>query len=178
MQINKEIIKTLKASKLDVDKFCIYLLVHYFKLKPKGNEEDYSNILTRSQLLGILDKNQKFRIDLFGKSKITVTDEEVERYRNCFAKEISGFSGKTGSKAACKNKLETFLTNNPQYDIENIITAAKYYVRNFQEISGIMQQADYLIYKLVNGYEHSRLESIIDEAIKYKSHGFEIKRHT
>lgn len=79
------------------------------------------------------------------------------------------FTGSMGTPSACVDKATEWLINNPDYTFEDIINAAKYWINNkSQELSNpmMMGQADYFIYKQVDGVQTSRLSSIIDEALE------------
>lgn len=86
-------------------------------------------------------------------------EDDVDRYREVFSKEKSGYIGKMGSKQGCIKKLKKFFKVHPEYDMNDVIKAGEFYVKNHVEISGFLQQADYFIEK--NGT--SRLETVLEE---------------
>jgi hypothetical protein len=70
--------------------------------------------------------------------------------------------GSMGSTNGCKEKLERWMLENPQYSIDNIYNASKAYIKSVDDYK-YLQQADYFIYKKDAFGEQSRLSSFIDE---------------
>ena len=71
-----------------------------------------------------------------------------------------------GSKKSIAERFKKFIREN-NISPDNLIELASYYVNNFQQISGYLQQADYFLYKekLVSGKKvtESRAESLLSE---------------
>jgi len=117
---------------------------------------------------GLIRRNSVGQIKLLNQNLeevISDVDKYLEEYRNVF-KDL--FTGSMGSPKAVRKKLLNWLEENPQYDMQDIIKAAHYWVDNKKrEVSNpnLIGQADYFISKKVDGVETSRLLSIIDEAI-------------
>ena len=98
---------------------------------------------------------------------IKITDNFVDEYRNKW----KGLKpGSMGSFSSCKDKLIRWLSNNPNYESEQILKAADIYLNSIQNYQ-YLQQADFFIYKKEGKDEHSRLSAFIDE-IETKSEGW------
>jgi hypothetical protein len=68
-----------------------------------------------------------------------------------------------GSGTACKNNLSEFLKRNTQYNLDDVIKAAKLYINTVNDFT-YLQRADYFIYKQdKNKNVTSTLEAFIDE---------------
>lgn len=86
-------------------------------------------------------------------------DELTKEYRNLW----KGLKpGSMGSEQACKDKLYRWMHNNPSYNKNDILNAAKKYINSVDNFN-YLQQADYFIYKKDLNGESSRLSAFIDE---------------
>lgn len=98
------------------------------------------------------------------KSKRTINllvDERVDEFRNKW----QGLKpGSMGSKKACKEKLNRWMKENPEYSFEDILKAADLYLATEGANLRFLQRADYFIFKQ-DTYkdEMSRLSAFIDE---------------
>ena len=122
----------------------------------------------------IIDKkgNPKVNYELLNGEKqldyTTVYDavsENIDQYRQVWK---GLFTGSMGTPSACIDKITEWLINNPNYSFDNVVTAASYWIeQKSKEVDNpmIIGQADYFIYKKVDGVVTSRLSSIIDEAL-------------
>lgn len=72
-------------------------------------------------------------------------------------------AGSMGSPTACHEKLKRWMLENPSYKKEDIMKAAKAYIKSLNNYQ-YLQQADYFIYKKDAHGESSRLSAFIDEA--------------
>ena len=70
--------------------------------------------------------------------------------------------GSMGSTDACREKLQRWMSVNPQYSTDDIYNASKAYIKSVDNYQ-YLQQADYFIYKKDAFGEQSRLSSFIDE---------------
>jgi|TARA_R110000782_G_scaffold126006_2_gene217619 hypothetical protein len=70
--------------------------------------------------------------------------------------------GSMGSEGTCTDKLIKWMKLNPSYSKEDIIKAAKIYLKTVDNYQ-YLQQADYFIFKKDAFGESSRLSSFIDE---------------
>lgn len=70
--------------------------------------------------------------------------------------------GSMGSENTCKDKLVKWMTLNPSYSKDDILKAAKIYLKSIDNYQ-YLQQADYFIFKKDAFGESSRLSSFIDE---------------
>jgi hypothetical protein len=70
--------------------------------------------------------------------------------------------GAMGSEGTCNDKLIKWMKLNPSYSKEDIIKAAKIYLKTVDNYQ-YLQQADYFIFKKDAFGESSRLSSFIDE---------------
>lgn len=87
-------------------------------------------------------------------------DEFIEEYRNLW----KGLKvGSMGSPTACREKMERWMKENPDYSKEDILKAARIYINSVDNYQ-YLQAAHYFIYKKDNGKEEdSRLSAFIEE---------------
>jgi len=86
-------------------------------------------------------------------------DEFIEEYRNLW----KGLKvGSMGSTMACKEKMERWIKENPNYSKEDILKAAKIYINSLNNYQ-YLQAAHYFIYKKDGKEEDSRLSAFIEE---------------
>ena len=91
----------------------------------------------------------------------SLLDERVDEFRNKW----QGLKpGSMGSKKACKEKLNRWMKENPEYSYEDILKAADLYLATEGANIRFLQRADYFIFKQ-DTYkdEMSRLSAFIDE---------------
>lgn len=87
-------------------------------------------------------------------------DEFVKEYRNLW----KGLKiGSMGSHNTCFDKLSRWFSENPSYTKDDVLNAAKLYIKSLDNYQ-YLQQADYFIYKKDGKEESSRLSSFIDES--------------
>ena len=90
-----------------------------------------------------------------------LVDERIDEFRNKW----QGLKpGSMGSKKACKEKLNRWMKENPEYSFEDILKAADLYLATEGANLRFLQRADYFIFKQ-DTYkdEMSRLSAFIDE---------------
>ena len=86
-------------------------------------------------------------------------DEFIEDYRNLW----KGLKvGSMGSPMACKEKMERWMKENPNYSKEDILKAARIYINSLNNYQ-YLQAAHYFIYKRDGKEEDSRLSAFIEE---------------
>ena len=86
-------------------------------------------------------------------------DEFIEEYRNLW----KGLKlGSMGSPSACREKMERWMKENPNYTKEDILKAAKIYINSLNNYQ-YLQAAHYFIYKKDGKEEDSRLSAFIEE---------------
>ena len=86
-------------------------------------------------------------------------DEFIEEYRNLW----KGLKvGSMGSPLACKEKMERWMKENPNYSKKDILKAAKIYINSLNNYQ-YLQAAHYFIYKKDGKEEDSRLSAFINE---------------
>ena len=86
-------------------------------------------------------------------------DKFIEEYRNLW----KGLKvGSMGSPMACKEKMERWMKENPNYTKEDILKAAKIYINSLNNYQ-YLQAAHYFIYKKDGKEEDSRLSAFIEE---------------
>lgn len=86
-------------------------------------------------------------------------DEFIEEYRNLW----KGLKvGSMGSSNACKEKMERWMKENPNYSKEDILKAARIYINSLNNYQ-YLQAAHYFIYKKDGKEEDSRLSAFIEE---------------
>ena len=177
--INKEI---LEVNKITYEEFVMLLSVvegfEYFddtKILKSLEEKNFLKVRTNTVI--IRDKTKKFLnsiskdVDIVGTKVEIITkrtqrevndevNERVQEYRNVFK---GHKAGSMGSVTACKNNLSEFLKRNTQYNLDDVIKAAKLYINTVNDFT-YLQRADYFIYKQdKNKNVTSTLEAFIDE---------------
>jgi hypothetical protein len=86
-------------------------------------------------------------------------DEFIEKYRNIW----KGLKpGSLGSYRTCYDKMKRWMIENPNYSKEDILKAARIYIKSLDNYQ-YLQQADYFIFKKDGKDENSRLSAFIDE---------------
>ena len=86
-------------------------------------------------------------------------DQFIEEYRNLW----KGLKvGSMGSPMACKEKMLRWMGENPQYSKEDILKAARIYIKSVNNYQ-YLQAAHYFIYKKDGKEEDSRLSAFIEE---------------
>lgn len=86
-------------------------------------------------------------------------DEFIEEYRNLW----KGLKvGSMGSPNACKEKMERWMKENPNYTKEDILKAARIYINSLNNYQ-YLQAAHYFIYKKDGKEEDSRLSAFVEE---------------
>lgn len=91
-------------------------------------------------------------------------DPEINQFVTEFRHLWKGLKpGSMGSQNGCKDKLIRWMRDNPQTTKEDILKAAKTYLKSLADYR-YLQAADYFIYKKDMHGESSRLSAFIDEA--------------
>ena len=86
-------------------------------------------------------------------------DEFIEEYRNLW----KGLKvGSLGSYRTCYDKMKRWMSENPNYSKEDILKAARIYIKSLDNYQ-YLQQADYFIFKKDGKDENSRLSAFIEE---------------
>ena len=86
-------------------------------------------------------------------------DEFIEEYRKLW----KGLKvGSLGSYKTCYDKMKRWMSENPNYSKEDILKAARIYIKSLDNYQ-YLQQADYFIFKKDGKDENSRLSAFIDE---------------
>lgn len=93
--------------------------------------------------------------------------DEIDKFVETYRQKWKGMgTGLMGSPKACKDKLTTWLEENPQYTFDDILMAVDMYLRSVNNPKYI-QRADYFISKIENKVQHSRLSAFIEEIDNY-----------
>jgi len=113
--------------------------------------------LTSTESIGSI-KN-KIKIKKSSRAISLGLDDFIKEFRNLW----KGLKpGSMGSEKACKDKMYKWMQDNPSYNKEDIIKAAKLYIKSLDDLK-FLQQADYFVYKKDAHGESSRLSAFIDE---------------
>lgn len=95
------------------------------------------------------------------------TFNEIDNFIEVYRKKWKNLGpGLMGSPNSCKDKLTTWMNNNPEYTFDDILMAVDLYLRSVNNPKYI-QRADYFISKMEKGIEHSRLSAFIEEIDNY-----------
>lgn len=98
------------------------------------------------------------------KSKRVISSEIEERIHEFRDKWRGLKTGSMGSEKACKEKLNRWMKENPNYSFEQILKAVDLYLNTEGTNLRYLQRADYFIFKQENSKEEvSRLSAFIDE---------------
>jgi len=174
MIINRELRVKLEQAALPVEKCLLFLLGTYFNVPTKELSLQKHYILQMVKLGIIKTVGAVYSVP----SLFTTESDEVvstytvesdvlnnlDNYRKLF-KGVNTRPGMQGDKNECYKKLVRWLYNNPEYTMQDIINKTSQYINKKQSIGEelFIQQADYLVYKIVNSEEKSTLATIIDE---------------
>ena len=169
-----EFVTLLKLNGSNIDLFLIEFESEIYILE-KLQEKQFIKIITYSEV--ILREKSKLLLDFLSiessysdykskkvvkKSTRTISegfDEFIEEYRNLW----KGLKvGSMGSPSACKEKMERWMKENPNYSKEDILKAAKIYINSLNNYQ-YLQAAHYFIYKKDGKEEDSRLSAFIEE---------------
>jgi len=125
-------------------------------LREKGKL--FIELISIEKLSSVKDKKQIKKSD-------RLLENEVNTFIEEFRNKWKGLKpGSMGSEQACKDKLIRWMSNNPKYSKEQILTAVDTYLQSLNNYT-YLQQADFFIYKKEGRDEHSRLSAFIDEEI-------------
>jgi len=178
-------IKKLLSKSLIKDKDAAILLIYAIE-----NNINPACVLITEQDIQQLSKDKVIIIDSKGNPKVNYSEltkeqeiknkeiydyvnNNIDKYRSIWK---GLFTGSMGTPSACTDKITAWLIHNSQYNFEDVLTAAEYWVENkAQELDNpnLIGQADYFIYKKVDGVQTSRLSSIIEEALEEKNSSFD-----
>ena len=169
-----EFVTLLKLNGSNIDLFLIEFESEIYILE-KLQEKQFIKIITYSEV--ILREKSKLLLDFLSiesnypnykekkiikKSNRVINegfDEFIEEYRNLW----KGLKvGSMGSPMACKEKMERWMKENPNYSKEDILKAAKIYINSLNNYQ-YLQAAHYFIYKKDGKEEDSRLSAFIEE---------------
>lgn len=165
MRLNTDFKKSLEKYNLDQHNTLLYILD---KLGILSSDLSHLNEqeVNRIEYLFLQRNGSSYdtKIPLFAgisfKIPVPLSSDEITKniqtYRNVF-KGLK--TGSMGDKKACISKLKKWFEDYPDKTIEDVIAAAKYYIRTLNKDYTYLQQADYFIMK--NG--QSRLSTMIDE---------------
>lgn len=167
-----EFITLLKLSEIEIDlqlsdNVLISLQEKQFIKIIKDEDETVTIIREKSKLLidflSIESSYSNYKEKkIIKKSTRTISegfDEFIEEYRNLW----KGLKvGSMGSPTACKEKMERWMKENPNYSKEDILKAARIYINSLNNYQ-YLQAAHYFIYKKDGKEEDSRLSAFIEE---------------
>jgi hypothetical protein len=172
----------LEGHELSIEEFLTLLYLHGIGKYTSIYEKCYKSLQER-QFIKIDDEKQLHlrgkaiqlielvTIDSIGsiknKTKIKKSSRAIQLELDDFIKEFrllwKGLKpGSMGSEKACSDKMYKWMQDNPSYNKEDILKAAKLYIKSLDNLN-YLQQADYFIYKKDAHGESSRLSAFIDE---------------
>jgi hypothetical protein len=118
-----------------------------------------------------IDLIESLEIDSFGSMKkekvLTKSERAIQEDLDAHLKEYrhswKGIKlGSMGGAQACRDKLFKWLKNNLEYDMQDVLRAARIYIRSVDNYK-YLQNAEYFISKVHDGVAHSNLSSFIEE---------------
>jgi len=179
----------LKEQNLSVNEFLILLSVDNVNIPYVGNRDDLDILQKKGYIKLMINEYKESCFILREKAELLlelVTIEESLKHETSKAiskrsnrvinSDIDQFIqdyrslwkglkvGAMGDLQACKDKMYKWMKTNPQYSKEDILKAARLYIRSVDNLK-YLQQADYFIYKedKINKIEQSKLSSMVDE---------------
>lgn len=83
---------------------------------------------------------------------------------NLFRDKWKGLArGSMGGKNSCKEKMNRWMKENPEYSYDDVLKAADIYIDSLNNNYTYLQRADYFIFKKEGKDESSRLSAYVDE---------------
>ncbi|HEX8586111.1 MAG TPA: hypothetical protein VF680_17095 [Allosphingosinicella sp.] len=133
----------------------------------KDEEQSITILREKSKLLIdfllIEGLNSDYKVNKVNKKSERVINNGIDDFVNEFRGMWKGLKpGSMGSFAGCKEKLIRWMKDNPQYSKEDVLKAARIYIKSLDNYT-YLQQADYFIYKKDAFGESSRLSAFVDE---------------
>lgn len=150
-------------------------------------DEKTQESLQKKQFVKLLFDNEKRIIILREKSKLLlnfllietkssdyITKKVIKKSERIINNDIDNFIdnfrllwkglkvGSMGSSHSCKDKMIRWMSENPSYEKEEILKAARIYIKSLNDYT-YLQAADYFIFKKDGKEESSRLSAFIDE---------------
>lgn len=160
-----EILKKVKKAKVNNESRSVLWLVAQISGLDESVVEIEDIDVQRLSREGLLEREKGGIVINLDFDTAEITQEQVDNYRNIWK---GLFTGSMGSPEGVKDKMIRWLNSNPKYTYDDICRAAKYWIENKgREVDNInlIGQADYFIYKKEGKSEHSRLSSVIGEAL-------------
>jgi hypothetical protein len=176
-------LKLLAEQDLSIDEFIV--LVHLDNELIRRKSLDFLNSLEQKQFIK-LPKDKDEEILLREKGKLFIDFVSIDGLNSINNKKIVKKSnrainegleafipqyrslwkglkpGSMGSESGCREKLIKWMLKNPKYSLDDILKAAKIYIRSVDNPQ-FLQAADYFIYKKDANGDSSRLSAFIDE---------------
>ena len=128
-------------------------------------------IITVTLRQSAIDLIESLEIDSFGDMKkqkvFTKSERAIQEDLDAHLKEYRYLwkgkkPGAMGGANTCRDKLFKWLKKNVEYDMQDVIRAARVYIRSVDNYK-YLQHADYFISKVHDGVAHSNLSSFIEE---------------
>jgi hypothetical protein len=98
-----------------------------------------------------------------------IVENRIEEFRN---KWRGLKTASMGDPKACREKMIKWMTENPQYDFDQILKAVDIYLATEGNNIQYLQRADYFIYKAEKNGVNSRLSAYIEEIDTYQEEGW------
>ena len=124
LNFNSDVVHLLKDNDINVNDGKLILIALYFNLRPTFVPDDLKHKIFKLGLF-TYDKSKKeikWKFDIFNQSEIDWLDEYRDLFKNVNKE-------RKGDKKTVSNKLKKFMINYPTVTKEQIINAAKLYLR-------------------------------------------------
>lgn len=178
-------LKFIKNNEISINEFLCLMKIKQSALDYESSEEHYKSledkkfIKIRTEVQndkkvieyilrekGELLLKNSFTEEILSEKVDKVINEQTDKreplviYRSVF----KGLKpGSMGDPHACRSKLTRFMLNHPEYTLDQIIKAARLYIKTLNGDYRYLQRADYFIYKRVGKTEESRLAAFLEE---------------
>lgn len=173
----------LRTNKISINEFLCLIKIKQSDINYLGNDCHYKSLEDKKLIKIITEVNNNeitvdyilrekgelllknsFTEEILSEKKIIKKDidsgDPLVKYRSVF----KGLKpGSMGDPHACRSKLTRFMLNHPDSNIDDIIKAARLYIKSLGGDYRYLQRADYFIYKRIGKTEESRLASFLEE---------------
>lgn len=171
----------LNNNNIEIEEF-LFLYKLYINKNYRDNNINLNN-LNKNNFIKVINNNiillkkrgkefiEEHLIDVKEEKKIATYDEIdhfVQEFRNKW-KDLK--AGSMGSAVSCRDKLTTWIKNNPQYSFNDILKAADLYIKSVNNLN-YLQRADYFVEKIEKGVKTSRLSAYIEDIDNFAEDGW------
>ena len=165
LNFNTDVVQLLKDNDININDGKLILIALYFNLRPTFVPDDLKHKIFKLGLF-TYDKSKKeikWKFDIFNQSEIDWLDEYRDLFKNVNKE-------RKGDKKTVNNKLKKFMINYPTVTKEQIINAAKLYLR--EQNPTYVMDSGYFIEKNGNSKILEYLNRLDKEEVTTFDNGF------